>query len=60
MILEIKSSIYNWRVYFQNLLNPLLVLLRKTGFFYRIYAQVYGKTKFELKKKNVFAWVIWI
>ena len=33
--------------YFQNVLNPLLVLLRKTGFFDRIYTRVYGKTKFR-------------
>ena len=47
------------RVYFQNLINPLLVLLRKTGFFERIYTHVYGKTRFREEKK-VFAWVIWI
>ena len=40
----------NWRVYFQNQINPLLVLLRKTGFFDRIYTHVYGKTKFRLTK----------
>ena len=44
---------HNWRVYFQNVLNPLLVLLRKTGFFDRIYTRVYGKTKFRKKKKCI-------
>ena len=41
------------RVYFQNLINPLLVLLRKTGFFDRIYTHVYGKTKFRFKKMHL-------
>ena len=46
-----KHKFINWRVYFQNLLNPLLVLLRKTGFFDRIYTQVYmGKQNLDLKK----------
>ena len=35
---------------FQNQPNPLLVLLRKAGFFDGIYTHVYGKTKFRLKK----------
>ena len=43
----------NRRVYFQNVLNPLLVLLRKTGFFDRIYTRVYGKTKCWFKKKCI-------
>ena len=43
----------NWRAHFQNLINPLLVLLSKTGFFDRIYTQVYGKTKFRFKKKCI-------
>ena len=43
----------NWRVYFQNVLNPLLVLLRKTCFFDRIYTRVYGEAKFRFKKKII-------
>ena len=43
----ITYAINNWRVYFQNQINPLLVLLRKTGFFDGIYTHVYGKTKFR-------------
>ena len=35
---QLKSS-------FQNVINPLLVLLRKTGFFHRIYTHVYGEEK---------------
>ena len=31
--------------------NPFLVLLRKMGFFDRIYTHVYGKTKFRFKTK---------
>ena len=44
---NIIMHIDNRRVYFQNVLNPLLVFLRKTGFFDRIYTRVYGKTKFR-------------
>ena len=46
------------RAHFQNLINPLLVFLRKTGFFDNIYTHVYGKTKF--RRKKCVAWVIWI
>ena len=48
-----NKCLINWRVYFQNVLNPLLVLLRKTGFFDRIYTRVYGETKFRLNKKCI-------
>ena len=50
-LIGVLYSSKNWRVYFQNVLNPLLVLLRKTGFFDRIYTRVYGKTNFRFKKK---------
>ena len=41
----------NWRAYFQNLINSLLVLLRKTGFFDRIYTCLLEKQNLEEKKK---------
>ena len=47
---NLQLFLYNWRVYFQNQINPLLVLLRKTDFFDGIYTHVDGKTKFRFKK----------
>ena len=48
-----RSILYKWRVYFQNLLNPLLVLLRKTGFLWQnLYTCLWEETNFEKKKKR--------
>ena len=45
-----ENNINNWIVLFQTQTNPLLVLLRKTGFFDRIYTHIYGEKKLGKKK----------
>ena len=41
-----RSKLANWRVYFHKGLDLLLVLWRKSSFFVRNCARVYGKSKF--------------
>ena len=57
----VMSNVNNiWRVYFQNQINPLLVILRKSAFFDGIYTRLWEFILFYRFKQNVFAWVIWI